>query len=88
MSASNVDALTVRLARIALELDDVAEQLATHRLEDADADLVWPSRKHLRIALDRLDGQLLEVHKYGFSSPDGRQRLRLAGDLVEHGAAA
>lgn len=78
--AATRDRLIARVAKIAALYDDTIAELTTHELTPRDADLITPARAHIQLAINNLDNALFEVDQHGHSYPNGRPRLRLAGD--------
>jgi hypothetical protein len=57
----------VRLARLALELDELAHELAAEPLTEADEDLLALPARHLELAYDRTQDVLYTLSKWGQS---------------------
>jgi hypothetical protein len=72
--------LEVRLAQVGLLLDEITSDLELHRMSESDAFLLEPHWRQIEIALDRLRSQMAEAEAHGCSYPQGKPRLRLAGD--------
>ncbi len=64
-----VRALSVRLARIACDLDEAAQAVADLPLRPADLLLLAAPALHLSISVERLDHDLRELERYGQSPP-------------------
>jgi hypothetical protein len=68
--------LSVRLARLAVELDGLAQQLAAESLNAADGDLLAPAAHHLELAVETIGQTLYEVAKWGRAPAEERARAR------------
>lgn len=65
----DIRSLSVCLARLACELDEITEAIAGERLRLAFGDLLRfsPAAAHLSIATERLEEVLFELQRYGES---------------------
>jgi|GEM_PF-7023795 len=62
-AASRIAPLSVRLARLACDLDEVVQEIAREPLDDGDSLLLAAPALHLTLALDQLEQSLYEVEK-------------------------
>jgi hypothetical protein len=65
-------ALSIRLARLALEVDELVLQITAEPLDDGDSTLITPAARHLALALDTLEDALYTADKLDQSRPSKR----------------
>jgi hypothetical protein len=61
--------LSIRLARLAFEVDRVVQQITAEPLDDGDSALITPAARHLALAVDLLEDGLYVADKLDQSRP-------------------